>query len=94
MNLSQADVLYGGAYRVCFERLDPDNCVSQDMLASIDKKIEKITVWAQTQSDEIKTQYVRALAEVRKRAETRAENVARGAAMVNSYKEIPKPPME
>jgi hypothetical protein len=92
MNLPEDEVLYAGAYRVCFERFDPDNCVTATHLEGVDAKAVKIAAWTDTQSPEVKTAYLRAIQEVRKRAADRLENQQRAVACLSAYDSIPKPP--
>ncbi len=94
MVLSEAEVLYGGAYRVCFEQLNPDNCASRDDLVIVNAQFTKIVTWAETQTELVKTAYMRALADVLKRATDRLENTERALALTQAYNVIPKPPSD
>lgn len=92
MELSKEDITHAGAYRVCLERFDPDSCVSRSQLNEIDQKAVAIVSWAETQPDEIRQAYIRAVKDVRKRAADRLENHERALACISSYQTIPKPP--
>jgi hypothetical protein len=92
MNLPEDEVLHMGAYRVVFERFDPDNCINPLHLEGIDSQAVKISAWADTQSHEVKKAYLRAIQEVRQRAVTRLENQQRALAGLDAYASIPKPP--
>lgn len=94
MDLSPSDLLHAGAYRVCFERFNPDACITDQHLAGIDAAATKMLVWAQGQPDVIREAYQRAIQDVRGRAVTRFENEKRGMACVEAYKTIPKPPLD
>lgn len=90
--LSPSDLLHAGAYRVCYERFDPDNCTTRQHLAAIDHLAIAINQWAEDQPDGVKTAYLLASADVRKRAIDRLENQERGMACAQAYVDIPKPP--
>jgi hypothetical protein len=92
MNLPEDEVLFAGAYRVVFERFDPDNCINPLHLEGIDSQAVKIAAWTDTQTAEVKNAYLRAIQEVRKRAADRLENQQRAAACLGAYASIPKPP--
>lgn len=92
MDLSKEDILHAGAYRVCLERFDPDNCISATLLKFIDEQAVKIAEWADTQNADIKQAYIRAIKDVRQRAADRLENQERAMACLDAYAVIPKPP--
>lgn len=91
MNLPQSELLYAAAYRVCFEKFDPDNCVTKMHLEAVCQTYDKIIEWANSQDQLIKDAYIRAANEVKQRAADRLENHERAMAAMAAFESIPKP---
>ncbi len=90
--LSQADALYGAAYNVLFERLDPDACVKREKHKEILSIAASINEWIATQPIEIVNAYRRAMTDVMRRATGVLENNERAALMREARSTIPVPP--
>ena len=92
--LSKEDALYGAAWKVLYERLDPDGCVSREKMASAMTAMAKIASWVETQPSEIRAAYDRAKVDIMKRANDVLENNERATQMAVVFAALPKPPAE
>jgi len=92
MPMSQSDVLYGAAYRVVFDRLDPDGCCTTELLSAVLIESARIAEWARTQEPTVASAYLRALPEIETRARDVHENNQRHLALTGAFEAIPKPP--
>ena len=92
MTMSDADAHHGAAYKVLYERWDPDGCITADKLAALTAKADAVKAWAAGQVPIIKDAYLRAADEIVKRATAILENNSRAAQMLNLSKSIPRPP--
>ena len=92
--LSKEDALYGAAWKVLYERLDPDGCVSREKLTSTMTVMAKIASWVETQPSEIRAAYDRAKVDIMKRANDVLENNERATQMADVFAALPKPPAE
>lgn len=90
--LSEADALYGAAYQVLFERVDPDACATREIKAVLDAELVKVSEWAKTQPPDVAAAYQRASADIATRAAERLENNERARQMTLTRKSIPTPP--
>lgn len=90
--LTPDEALYGAAYRVVFERCNPDACVSEENLLRIQQIAANITSWASRQPRHARDAYLRATPEIVKRAVDRLENVKRAGQMIEALKDLPVPP--
>ena len=94
MPLPRADVLYGVAYKIVYERCDPDNCTTIERLYVVQEIASKIVEWASKQPIEISTAYLRAAPEVVKRAADVVENNLRAKQMIEARRILPEPPKD
>lgn len=94
MPLSPEDARYSAAYQIVFERCNPDNCVSEERLREIEVIADKIVKWADHQSPDVLTAYIRAVREIIKRAEARYENHVRYNQLIATRKALPEPPAD
>ena len=94
MPLSKEDALYGAAYKVMFERCDPDSCATPDQLATVQFSVDRVLVWASTQLAEVAAAYLRAAPEIVKRASDRVENNLRAIQMTAVLSQLPQPPKD
>ncbi len=90
--LTEADALYGAAWQVLYERLDPDGCVNRDANAKRIDRSAGIAEWIATQPADVATAYRRALAAIADRAEKVLENNERAAQQREARRAIPVPP--
>ncbi len=90
--LTEADALYGAAYQVLFERLDPDRCINHEIYEQLRSRATTIDSWISEQSVEVGAAYRRAMAEIRLRASQVLENCERGRQQQEARRSIPVPP--
>lgn len=92
--LSDDDALYGAAFRAVMDRLPvhPENC-SPDQLPVLAEITTKIQSWALDQDTGVRVAYCRAVADIMRTANDRAENVRRALRMNELYDALPKPPL-
>lgn len=91
--LTPDEALYGAAYRVVFERCNPDACVSEEDRLRIQQIAVYITSWASEQPRHVRDAYLRATPEIVKRAVDRLENIKRASQMIEAMKGLPVPPV-
>jgi hypothetical protein len=90
--LSVGKVLYGAAYKVLYERLDPDGCVDDDRHLALVAATGEVLAWAATQAQDVRDAYRKAAKDVVARAETTLENNRRARQMTAAMRTMPKPP--
>lgn len=91
-SLSEDDALYGAAWKVCYERLDPDGCSTPELRSVLAGKAGAIREWSATQAPDVKFAYGRAAADVATRADQVLENNERARRMSVAFAAIPRPP--
>jgi hypothetical protein len=84
--------LYGAAYKVVFERLNPDGCGTAEWPA-LCSTAEVLRKWAETQEPQLREVYERAIDDNVERALGRVENMRRAFRMNEVYPDLPKPPV-
>lgn len=92
MPLSNEDVMFGAAYRVVFERVNPDACNDQRARIAIACKITMMAEWVKLQPEPVAQAYTRAFGEIEKRADAVLENNLRHQQQIEAYGVIAKPP--
>jgi len=92
--LTDAKALYGAAYQVLFERLDPDGCVDREAHQRRLRISEAIGAWIAEQEADVAAAYRRAMPEIMKRAVAVLENNERARQMREARRGIPVPPPE
>ena len=88
----RGSVLYGAAYRVVFERLNPDNCQISDW-PRLTARAEVLRKWIAGQDQPMRQAYEFAIDDVIERAASRVENVRRALLITSVYQKIDKPPV-
>lgn len=92
MPLSEHDALFGAAYQVLFERLDPDGCIDETANAKRMERTVMIENWIDQQSGAVLLAYRRALTEISNRAALVLENNIRARQQMEARKNLPVPP--
>lgn len=94
MTLPRAEALYGAAYQVLYERLDPDGCTNRAANEVRLVRTALIGPWIEAQAADVAAAYRRALVDITKHAEGVLENNERAAQMREARSTIPVPPPE
>ena len=94
MPLPADQALYGAAYQVLHERLDPDSCVNHERDTVRAAVTENLRRWINEQEPHIAAAYRRALVDITRRAATVLENNERAAQMREARATLPVPPTE
>jgi hypothetical protein len=90
--LGAGQVLYGAAYKVLYERLDPDGCVDDARHSVLLIEADGVLKWAASQSLGVREAYRRAAKAIVTRAETTLENNRRARQMTAAMQTLPRPP--
>jgi hypothetical protein len=97
--LTEDDKLYGAAFKVVYERLNPDACGPSEW-PKLCATAEVMRTWAREQEPAVRRAYERAIdgedpryPGMMQRAAARVENVRRGVIMTDAYNSIAKPPV-
>lgn len=91
MKLVESELLHGAAYRVCYEILNPDNCLTSARLEEVNETAKKILQWAETQEAKLQDAYRKAACDVVKRAADCLENHERALALIQAFQQIARP---
>ena len=92
MPLTEADALYGAAWKVCYERSDPDASTNELERARTAASLGEVAKWAHAQSPEVCAAYRRAVTDISIRADQVLENNVRARQQQAAFEAIPKPP--
>lgn len=93
MPIPPEDVLYGAAYRVLFERADPDSTTTRERMTVVSAILDGVITWAADQPADVSLAYLRAVGDIGKRAEDTLENNERARQMHEAMNTLPRPPV-
>jgi hypothetical protein len=91
---TEEDARYGAAWKVCFERMLPDKCVTPTLYAEAARLKDRILSWALEQAPEVRAAYEKAAPEIEKRARHRLMDARRGHMLSLAQATLPVPPTD